>query len=134
MPNLPKRRKPKPTYPTDERKPTGEQSLYNNTWANVSKQYRIANPLCELCMLQGKLTDASPGDRKGVTDHVVAVTKGGARMDERNFATLCKPCHDRKSILERNGWKCSTYGRFGDFKPIDKEAALRTLIKKGGEG
>ena len=103
--------------------------MYGHTWANVSRLYRIVNPLCEVCALSGRLTDASPGDRKGVTDHIVAVTRGGARMDERNFATLCKPCHDRKSALEKLGWSCATYGKFGDFKPVDKGSALRSLIK-----
>lgn len=91
--------------------------------------YRIANPLCELCRLDGRLTDASPGDRKGVTDHIVAVTRGGARMDARNFATLCKPCHDRKSALEKQGWSCAKFGNYGDFKPVDRDEALKSLLK-----
>ena len=106
--------------------------MYDAKWANVSRLYRVMNPLCEMCAISGKATDASPGERKGVTDHVVSITNGGARLDERNFATLCKSCHDRKSILERNGWRCETLGIEGELRPKDKAKALATLIKPGG--
>lgn len=128
MPSLPKQTRKR--YEAQARRPTGERDTYNNTWANVSRLYRIANPLCEMCLTSGTLTDASPGGWKGVTDHIVRVSAGGARMDDNNFMTLCKPCHDRKSALERLGWTCDRVGSFGNFIPANKEQAIKTLIKK----
>lgn len=78
MPYLPIASKQRPQR---KRQPTGMQGVYNATWANISRLYRIANPLCELCLLQGRTTDATPGGRKGVTDHIVRVSIGGAQRD-----------------------------------------------------
>lgn len=127
MPSLPKQTRKR--YEERERKQTGERDAYNSTWANVSRLYRIANPLCEMCLAMGKATDASPGDRKGVTDHIVRIASGGARMDAANFMTLCKPCHDRKSSLEKLGWTCDRVGVFGCFVPANKTMAIKSLIK-----
>ena len=124
MPSLPKRTRPTQVR---TRKPTGERDTYNTRWSNISRLYRIANPLCELCLLQGKATDASPGDRKGVTDHIIRVTAGGHPRDAANFATLCKSCHDRKSALEKQGWTCDRIGNYGAFTPANKIRALETL-------
>ena len=104
-------------------------SFYNNKWGNVSRLYRIANPLCEMCLAKGKATDASPGDRKGVTDHIVRIAAGGAKMDALNFMTLCKECHDRKSALEKQGWSCVTIGSYGNFLPANKSEAIKSLIE-----
>ena len=128
MPSLPKRNKRKQDNERP-RVPSGDIAFYNTKWGNVSKLYRKLNPLCEMCKASGKLTDASPGDRKGVTDHIVSVSNGGARMDERNFMTLCKQCHDRKSALEKNGWTCDKGGDYGEYIPINKAEAIKTLIK-----
>lgn len=128
MPSLPKRNKRKQDSERP-RVPSGDRSMYNATWANVSKLYRKENPLCEACLLRGIAKDASPGGYKGVTDHIVSVTNGGARMDERNFATLCKQCHDRKSWHEGKGWRPESYGNFGAMLPIDRKKALQDGTK-----
>ncbi len=127
MPSLPKHNKPKRT---DERprKPSGERELYTSEWARASKAFRTLNPLCEMCQARGVLTDATPGDLKGVTDHIVRLAAGGARWDVRNLMTLCKPCHDRKNGLEKNGWTCESKGEYGGKYPKDRAKAIQTLI------
>lgn len=82
-----------------------------------------------MCLAKGKATDASPGDRKGVTDHVVRIASGGAKMDAMNFMTLCKECHDHKSRMEKLGWTCDKVGTYGNFIPASKEDAIKSLIE-----
>ena len=125
MPYLPMPSKQKPST---KRKPTGRQEFYNSRWERASKLYRIANPLCEMCKIQGILTDATPGNRKGVTDHVVRLTLGGALLDERNLCTLCRKCHNRKSAYELRGWGTEAISTSEGLVPVNKLEALRTLI------
>ena len=131
MPSLPKHNKPKRTEDKPkyygERKPTGERRTYNGHWKNISKAYRIANPLCELCAHLGKLTDASPGDFKGVTDHIVRVAAGGHVRDLNNFMTLCKDCHNRKTAAEGRGLTFETLGEYGEMLPVSRTDVLNKL-------
>lgn len=129
MPSLPKRTK----TPKDDdrpRKPTGERTTYNSTWANISKAYRIANPLCELCQYIGKLTDASPGNFKGVTDHIIRVAAGGHPRNADNFMTLCQDCHNRKTSAEGKGLRFDTLGNYGELVPGSRVAVLEVLKTK----
>lgn len=51
-------------------------------------------PLCVLCLADGRATAATQ------RDHIKALEEGGAD-DETNEQALCKPCHDAKSLVER---------------------------------
>lgn len=130
MPHLPI---PSKQRTTTKRLPTGRQDVYNSSWEKTSRLYRIANPLCELCKLQDILTDATPGNRKGVTDHVVRLTLGGALLDERNLCTLCRKCHNRKSAYELRGWGTPAITTTEGLVPINKIEALKTLIPAGDD-
>lgn len=81
-------------------KATGNHNLPR--WKRYSTQYRKANPFCEVCKASGKITDASPGDKKGVLDHIITTSAGGAMWDARNHMTMCKQCHDRKRRKEKD--------------------------------
>lgn len=124
MPSLPKQPRKKDNRP---RKASGVQSTYNSVWARISTAYRVANPLCELCKYVGKLTDASPGDFKGVTDHIVRVAAGGHPRDAENFMTLCKDCHTRKSIAEGHGLSFEAMGNYGEMVPVSRLQVLDKL-------
>jgi 5-methylcytosine-specific restriction endonuclease McrA len=91
---LPKRQQRK------QRKPSGSQAAYSPRWAAYSRRLRSQRPFCEPSRAMGRLVDASPGGRKGVVDHIVAYSAGGAFWDERNHMVMCKKMHDRKSQLE----------------------------------
>ena len=97
MPNLPKRtarpwiqtRKPQ----TGRKKPN--QKFYNSAlWRKTAKAIEAETPTCIKC---GK--DAT--GRKGVTDHITPINKGGAMYDRTNLQRMCNRCHNRKSQSER---------------------------------
>ena len=135
MPHLPRT---KSNRQPGRRKPSGKQSLYRSaTWQRQTARYRIDNPLCEACQSVGVLTDITPGGRKGVTDHVVQATAGGAEMDERNLMGLCVSCHDRKSRLEQAGAFAgieTTANHCGETIPTQRgrEQAVRLLNEGRG--
>ncbi|MED4046699.1 HNH endonuclease signature motif containing protein [Priestia aryabhattai] len=59
---------------------------------------RSINPLCEHCLLEGKLT---PVD---VIDHVRELKDDWSkRLDLSNLQSLCNRCHAIKSAKERQG-------------------------------
>lgn len=67
-------------------------AFYNNSvWRKLSKAYKIKNPLCVMCLQKGRVT---PVD---VTDHVVSIDDGGAKLDESNLQSLCHTCHNSKT-------------------------------------
>lgn len=50
-----------------------------------------------VCPCGAALTRSSP------VDHIVAVSAGGEEYDADNLQGLCKPCHDRKTVVEDGG-------------------------------
>ena len=64
----------------------------------------LAHPLCVECESQGRITPAT------VVDHIVP-HKGNLELfwDEGNLQTLCKQCHDSKTVKE---------GRWGDKNKV----------------
>lgn len=83
------------------RKPVNEQrrervKLYDRRWAATSKAFLDQNPLCCLCMAEGKVTVAS------VTDHKQPhLSNYQLFWDESNWQPLCEKCHNRKSAIEK---------------------------------
>lgn len=51
-------------------------------------------PLCVVCLAEGRATAATQ------RDHIKALAEGGLD-DETNEQALCEPCHDAKSLIER---------------------------------
>lgn len=133
MPSLPKphRLSYLPPTPTRERKPTGDQGFYNSPpWRKSRRRYLKLNPFCEAHAVAGIFLDVTFG---GNVDHVVSRNiHQGAELDERNFCTLCKDCHDRKSALERHhGVLCETEQGEGGLIPAPggKASILERLAK-----
>lgn len=68
-----------------------QYSLYNSKqWRMLSQEVREQEPFCRECAKLGRTTLAT------VTDHIIAVSKGGSFWDRSNLQPLCTPCHNGK--------------------------------------
>ena len=91
-------------------------------WRRLRRQKLQANPLCELCMKH----QAAPRIEPAVAvDHIVAISAGGdpyPALDQ--LASLCAPCHNRKTrIVEQQGKELTPKVIKGcdvDGRPVDK--------------
>ncbi len=61
---------------------------YGRAWRRVRQRYVSAHPLCERCLVEGKIT---PVDE---VHHIIPVSQGGTN-DESNLMSLCKSCHNK---------------------------------------
>ncbi len=68
---------------------------YDGRWNSARIHFLKAHPLCVKCMEQGRLVKAS------VVDHIIP-HRGDAKLfwDESNWQSLCKSCHDHKTMTE----------------------------------
>ena len=68
---------------------------YDSRWEKARKRFLKAHPLCVRCMEQGRVV------RANVVDHVIP-HRGDAKLfwDEANWQSLCKSCHDHKTMTE----------------------------------
>lgn len=68
---------------------------YDRYWQKARSRFLKAHPLCEKCRVQGKLVKAT------VMDHIIP-HRGDEKLfwDEGNWQSLCKPCHDKKTMTE----------------------------------
>ena len=68
---------------------------YGSRWQRESKQFLQSHPLCVECVKLGRYTKAT------VVDHIVP-HRGDQRLfwDQSNWQSLCKPCHDKKTLTE----------------------------------
>lgn len=65
---------------------------YDAQWDKVSKMYRQDHPLCEKCGVS----------LSQEVDHIVPLSKGGAKYDHDNLQALCKPCHTAKTLKDQH--------------------------------
>lgn len=68
---------------------------YDRQWQKARSLFLKAHPLCEKCKAQGMLVKAI------VVDHIIP-HRGDEKLfwDEGNWQSLCKPCHDKKTMTE----------------------------------
>lgn len=68
---------------------------YNRRWQKARKSYLEAHPLCVQCAKQGEYVRAT------VVDHIVP-HRGDQKLfwDQNNWQSLCKSCHDKKTLTE----------------------------------
>ena len=85
--------KHKPMHPEEVR--SAADRGYNRAWQKARKQYLQANPLCVMCLKEGKYRKAT------VVDHIIP-HRGDEKLfwDRDNWQALCKKCHDRKTWSE----------------------------------
>jgi hypothetical protein len=62
--------------------------FYESTeWEKVKNEYIKANPLCELCLSEGK------NKKSDDVHHITPLTAGGEPFSEDNLIALCDSCH-----------------------------------------
>lgn len=78
----------------DTRQATGQRNkLYDSAaWKRARASHLQSEPLCRSCRKAGKLVEAQ------VVDHIIPVRDGGAELDDGNLQSLCKSCHNSKTI------------------------------------
>lgn len=111
-----------------EGKESNKGKIYaQNRWTAISRRWRTSNPICithgcnVVCL-----------DKAGSTDHIIAVSQGGAGYDKRNFQTMCHTCHNRKSNLERQHGILYEYEHTEKGFKIPKRTDTGELIPIGG--
>ena len=91
----------KPLHPEEIRSAAARG--YDWKWRKMSKAFLEAHPLCVRCMQEGRYVKAT------VVDHIIP-HRGDPELfwDQSNWQSLCKRCHDRKTMTE-DRWKEYSY-------------------------
>ena len=74
-------------YDKFERSPD-HNKVYGYRWRKIRGAYLQKNPLCEDCLLTGKLT---PADE---VHHRIPIAEGGSHAED-NLRSLCQSCHTK---------------------------------------
>jgi len=74
---------------------TSAQRGYDSTWRNIRNAKLLADPLCEPCERDGRVTVATE------VDHITPLVDGGTH-DRSNLQAICRKCHAIKTARERN--------------------------------
>ena len=85
--------KHKPLHPEEVR--SASERGYGRAWQKARKQYLDANPLCVMCLKEGRYRKAT------VVDHIKP-HRGDEKLfwDRSNWQALCKQHHDQKTLTE----------------------------------
>ena len=83
-------------YNQHQRDPASNKR-YGRSWKRIRDRYIKANPLCEECKNQGKLTPAEE------IHHIIPLSKDGGNNEE-NLMSLCKSCHSRITVESGDRW------------------------------
>lgn len=68
---------------------TGRAVYDTRRWARVRKRYLARNPLCEVCLEEGRETLAD------TVHHRRALKQDGAPYDDSNLQAVCRSCHNK---------------------------------------
>ena len=72
-------------------------NLYNSRkWRTFSHKLRKDNPLCKICLDEGRTTPSS------MVDHKRSINSGGSIWDVNNLQCLCSSCHAKKSAKDKS--------------------------------
>lgn len=74
----------------------------------ISPRQLAREPFCRQC-----------GQPAKHADHITPISRGGARRDADNLQSLCHPCHNQKTAIERQGKTWRLQGVFEDGSPRD---------------
>ena len=85
---------PAHTKPTDNISST--QRGYDVAWMRVRLSVLRRQPWCAACHAEGLVTIATE------VDHIIPLSKGGARLDLANLQPLCRPCHIAKTQQDKS--------------------------------
>lgn len=70
---------------------------YGRAWKRIRDKYMATHPLCEQCLMDGKLTPAQE------IHHIIPLAHGGAHV-ESNLMALCTTCHSRITAEMGDRW------------------------------
>lgn len=83
----------------EQRRGSAHERGYTSAWAKARAAWLRAHPLCVMCQQRGSIEPAT------VVDHIVPHRGDMALFwDSRNWQSLCKPDHDRKTATEDGGF------------------------------
>jgi len=84
---------------TDERRGSASSRGYNSRWRKARATWLSRHPLCAECERQRRVAPAT------VVDHITP-HRGDQDLfwDTKNWQSLCKPCHDKKTAREDGGF------------------------------
>lgn len=84
----------------DKRRGTATKRGYNYQWQKAREIYLSQNPLCAICLENGVVNMAN------IVDHIIP-HKGDKELfwDRNNWQSLCKECHDLKTLREKGQFK-----------------------------
>lgn len=72
---------------SDADRPSPQARGYDATWRELRAQWLALHPDCVDC-----------GDPATLVDHIISIRKAPQRrLDPTNFASMCGPCHGRKT-------------------------------------
>ena len=93
-----------------QRRGTRQEQGYTNEWLAAAKAFRHEHPLCAMCYKRGILKPAQ------CVDHIIP-HRGDPVLfwDQRNWQSLCNPCHNGP-------------------KRREEEAARRAHVNARGQG
>ncbi len=90
------------TVTTDQRSEEAKayRHLYGSpVWTAMSRAQRQAEPLCRMCMAEGRVTAGE------VADHVIPHKGDEVMFWTGELQTLCAPCHNGpKQLIEKRGY------------------------------
>ena len=81
---------PAHTREAEAGRPSSSARGYGARWRRIRRMHLCANPLCEDCRAQGRVTPATE------VHHVVPLRDGGTH-GETNLRALCKSCHSKRT-------------------------------------
>lgn len=85
--------------PKPDNRPSAAKRGYGPRWKKVRILQLTQEPLCCICIDDGRTVQAT------VVDHIVPHKGDQALMwDGNNHQSLCKSCHDRKTATEDGGF------------------------------
>jgi 5-methylcytosine-specific restriction enzyme A len=89
----------KDKYTYDKRRGSAAQRGYNYRWTKYREIFLRSHPLCLECEKKGIIRNAT------VVDHIVP-HKGDNELfwDGSNHQSLCKRCHDQKTVQHDGGF------------------------------
>jgi len=72
---------------------------YDKEWHHLRRAHLALEPRCAACAALGRAIPAT------IVDHIIAVVeRPDLRLDPDNLQSLCKPCHDAKTVRFNHGF------------------------------
>ena len=79
----------------DAVRPERHKFYHTARWRRVREAYIKKNPLCVMCLTEGKVTQGV------IVDHIVEIQDGGDLTSPDNLQTLCRYHHNLKTSQEK---------------------------------